>query len=179
MLRHALDNYYKFCAYVSAFSLCLICLIVSLQVVFNIINKLWEVFFGHSLGMLLPSYDSITGYLLVATTFFAVAYTFRQGAHIRVNLILTKIESKKLVKYIEIFSVSLVLALMIYASIYSVMLVHETWQFKDVSSGIIPIPIWIPQLVMSLGCITFVIALLDSLVGVITNEHLLDGGHDV
>lgn len=178
-MRRALDNYYKFCAYVAAFSLCLICFIVSLQVVFNIINKLWEVFFGHSLGMLLPSYDSITGYLLVSTTFLAIAYTFRQGGHIRVSLLLSRIESKKITKFIEIFSVFSVLALMTYASIYSVLLVHETWVFKDVSPGIIPIPLWIPQLVMSFGCITFVIALLDSFVGVVTDTHLLDAGQDV
>lgn len=178
-MRRALDNYYKFCAYLAACSLCLICIIVSLQVVFNIINKLWEVYSGHSLGMLLPSYDSITGYLLVATTFLAIAYTFRQGGHIRVSLLLTRIKSKKITKCIEVFSVFSVLTLMVYASIYSVMLVHETWLFKDVSPGIIPIPLWIPQLVMSFGCITFVVALLDSFVGVITNKHLLDSSNDV
>ncbi len=179
MLRRALDKYYKFCGYVSALSLCLICLIVFTQVLFNTINKLWELLFGNSLGLLLPSYDSITGYLLISTTFFAIAYTFRQGEHIRVNLLITRIKSEKVLLVIEIFSVALVLAFMIYATIFSFLLVHDSWHFKDMSSGIIPIPLWIPQLVMSLGCFTFVICLLDSLVGLFKHKHLSSGSLEI
>ncbi len=173
MLRKALNRYYQTSTYVSCAALCLICSIVFIQVVFNALNKAWEFCFGSSPGLLIPSYDSITGYLLVATTFFAAAYTFQKGEHIRVNLLISRISSRKLLFAIEAASVTIVLTLMCYASWFSISLARDSWEFQDVSSGIIPIPLWIPQTFMILGLLTFVLALVDSLFTMFRSGELL------
>ncbi len=173
MIRNALNRYYQFSTFLACCSLCLICTIVFVQVVFNTINKGWELCFGNSPGLLLPSYDSITGYLLVATTFFAAAHTFQKGEHIRVNLLISKIKSSKALFIIEASSVVIVLALMTYTTWFSIRLTLDSWEFNDVSSGIIPIPLWIPQIFMVLGCLTFVLALADTLIRMYKTEKLL------
>ena len=171
-MRKALDQYYKYSAYAAAFSLCAICFIVFLQVIFNTVNKLCGLIFDYSPGLLFPSYGEITGFSLVATTFFAVAYTFRKGGHIRVNLILSRIKSKKVLFGIDLFSISAVTFLTLWTIVYSLRLAYDSWQFEDVSPGIIPIPLWIPQLFMTLGCITFLIALIDTLVDLLRGKPL-------
>jgi hypothetical protein len=46
-------------------------------------------------------------------------------------------------------------------------MVRESIAFNDLSPGIVPVPIWIPQLTMALGLIVFSIAMIDELVTVI------------
>jgi TRAP-type C4-dicarboxylate transport system permease small subunit len=46
-------------------------------------------------------------------------------------------------------------------------MVYESWVFKDVSVGYLPIPLWIPQSSMSLGMLIFNIALVDELIRVL------------
>ncbi len=164
MIRTALNRYYQLSTYISCTALCLICSVVFIQVLFNTVNKAWELCFGSSPGLLIPSYDTITGYLLVATTFFAAAYTFQKGEHIRVNLLLSRIKSAKALFVIEAISVAVVLVLMCYAVRFSISLAWDSWEYQDVSAGIIPIPLWIPQCFMILGLLTFVLALVDTLI---------------
>lgn len=164
MLRNAINIYYKFSAYFAGTALCLICTCVFVQVLFNTINKGWEICFGSSPGLLLPSYDAMTGFLLVAATFFAAADTFQKGKHIRVNLLVSRVKSEKALFIIEAFSVGIVLALMAYASWCSIGLTLDSYKYNDVSPGIVPIPLWIPQVFMVLGLLTFIIALTDNLI---------------
>ena len=44
--------------------------------------------FGRTLGYGIPGVDDLAALFLVATAFLSLAYTFRAGAHIRVNLLL-------------------------------------------------------------------------------------------
>lgn len=164
MLRGILNGCYRVSSFLAGFSLFLICAIVFIQVLFNCANKVWELSFGTSPGLLLPSYDSITGYLLVAATFFAAADTYQKGGHIRVNLLLSRIKSVRALLIIEVASVTVVLALMSYAIWYGIRLAMDSFEYKDVSYGIIPIPLWIPQLFMVLGLLTFILALIDHLI---------------
>ena len=56
------------------------------------------------------------------------------------------------------------------------MLAYDSYDFGDVSIGMVPVPLWIPQAVMVLGLIWLLIALLDALIGLISGRitHLKD-----
>ena len=48
--------------------------------------------------------------------------------------------------------------------------VYESWKFKEVAQGMIPIPIWIPQSALVIGSAIFLIAVLDEFARVLRNE---------
>ena len=50
-----------------------------------------------------------------------------------------------------------------YFAWFTIDMVMDAYRFNDVSAGIIPVPIWIPQSSMALGLVIFTIALADEL----------------
>ena len=67
----------------------------------------------------------------------------------------------------ELWCVSASAAVSLYFTWYCVGLVRESIQFGDVSPGIVPVPLWIPQSAMALGLAVLAIALLDELVSLL------------
>jgi len=169
-MRKLLDRYYRFCFNIAATGLCLICLTVAIQVFFNLVNKGSSFILGESLGWQLPSYGDFTGYFLVATTFFAGAHTFRVGGHIRVQLILQRIGTGAARRLVELFSCSIVVFAIGMGTYYSLLLCMESYKYGDVSPGLIPVPIWIPQVVMVVGLFSLWVAVVDTLVQFVRNE---------
>lgn len=45
---------------------------------------------GRLLGFIVPSAEDFAGFALAASTFFGLAYTFREGGHIRVTLVIQR-----------------------------------------------------------------------------------------
>ena len=48
-----------------------------------------------------------------------------------------------------------------YFAYFAIRLVIDSWRFDDLSPGLVPIPIWIPQTSLALGLVILTIALLD------------------
>jgi TRAP-type C4-dicarboxylate transport system permease small subunit len=48
--------------------------------------------------------------------------------------------------------------------------VYESWKFKEVAQGLIPLPIWIPQMSFLLGVTIFFVAVVDELVAVLQKK---------
>ena len=124
---------------------------------------------GRWVGIIVPSTEDFSGFFLAASSFLALAYTLRAGGHIRVTLLLHR-WSPDTRRIIEIVTLAIALALTLYAAWSCVLLVIESYQFEEVSSGYIPVPIWIPQTPMALGLVIFAIALLDELVCLLRGE---------
>lgn len=158
-MRRILDSLYTLSGGLAALFICLICVLVCTQVVFNIITK-----FGlFGLNLTIPSYADFAGYFLAASSFLALSYTLRQGGHIRVTLF-SRVVSGKVRLALEIFTLTLCAATALWMVFYFARLNLESWRFGDVSSGIIAIPLFIPQLAILIGLVVFAIALIDLLV---------------
>ncbi len=170
-MRKFLDRYYRLCFNCAAACLCLICLTVSIQVFFNLVNKTSSYIIGESLGWQLPSYGDFTGYFLVATTFFAGAYTFRVGAHIRVQLLLQRLGEGTKRKIAELISCLVVIFVLSMGTYYAFLLCLESHEYGDVSSGLIAVPIWIPQLVMVAGLFSLWLAVVDTFLQLVRKEN--------
>ena len=165
-MRQVLDRMYGASEAIAAVFIVGICLTVLIQVAFNTIDRIAVAIGGEAIGLVLPSYAEITGYFLAAATFFALAGTFKNGAHIRVTLVIRHL-SPGWHRLIEGWCCALGMAMSGYFAYWALNLVHESWQFGDLSPGIIPIPIWIPQLPMAAGLICLTVALADALLQVI------------
>ena len=163
-MRRVLDRFYSANEGLAGAFIVLICLTVLIQVAFNIVDKLTVTAGFGAVGLVIPSYAEFTGYFLAAATFFALAGTLKGGAHIRVNLFLQRAPTWLRAK-LELWCCLLGIAMAGYFTYWTANLVYESWTFGDLSPGIVPVPIWIPQLSMALGLICLLISFVDSLIG--------------
>ncbi len=168
-MRKSLNRLYRLSGYLAAFFIFAICLVVIGQVALNLIDQLAGLLTGSAIGLTIPSYSDFTGFFLAAASFLALAYTLREGGHIRVTLFLLALPAG-LRRAFEIWAVGLAAAATIYLSFYAIRLTHESFTYGDLSSGIVPVPIWIPQTSMTVGLIILSIALVDELFGLLTGK---------
>jgi len=148
------DHFYLASGMASGLCIVLIMLIILAQIV------------GRMLGFIVPSAEDFSGYCLAAATFLGLAYTFRTGGHIRVTLLINRVPPRFAV-WFEGSILLLALGLTSFMSYYSINLIWESYIFEDVSYGYIPIPLWIPQVPLGVGCVALNLAVLDDFVGLV------------
>ena len=157
-MRHFLDRLYWLSGALAGCLILGICLLISAQILLNGASRL----FGPVLPTTIPSYADFSGYMLASASFLALAHTLRYGGHIRVNLV-----SQRLPKGVQVVLEFLVLALSAaivgFALWYMIDLTLQSYQYGDKSYGIIPIPLALPQAVVSLGLAILLISLIDTM----------------
>lgn len=149
-MRPILDKVYKFSGLLAAMFLALIGVLVVAQIV------------GRLVGVLIPSADDFARLSMAASSFLALAYTMRQGVHIRVKLLIDRLRPGP-ARAVEIFCLLCGTGLMGYFSYYCVDMVRDGILFPDYTIGLIPIPKWIPQVGMTIGVILLFISFVDDL----------------
>ena len=154
-MRHVLDRLYLWSGYLSAIFLVGIAVTIIAQVVGRFFPKL----------VVIDSTET-AGFCLAASTFFGLAYTFRQGAHIRVTLVtrLAKGRRDQLAHLWAILVFAVVTGLLSY---WSFDFVYDSYRFNDISPGLMAVPFWIPRSAMALGSLILFIALIDEFVSVL------------
>jgi len=165
-MRSALDNLYRLAGGLAAAFIVAIVVVVFVQVCLNLADKIAAAIAGTGLGLTIPSYADFTGFFLAAATFLALAYALREGGHIRVTLLLGRLPARAQHRF-EIAVVAIALAMSAYASWFIILLVYESFEYGDRSSGMVSVPLWLPQLPVAFGLIILTIALLDELVGLL------------
>ncbi|MGP6089841.1 TRAP transporter small permease [Antarctobacter jejuensis] len=165
-MRTTLDFIYRASGGLAAFFIFAIVALVFAQVCLNLADKIAAAVTGIGIGLTIPSYADFTGFFLAASTFLALAYTLRAGGHIRVTLLLGRLP-KSGQRVFEISVVTVALAMSAFASWYVILLVYESFEFGDRSSGMVSVPLWLPQLPVALGIIILTIALVDELISLL------------
>jgi TRAP-type C4-dicarboxylate transport system permease small subunit len=110
-----------------------------------------------------PGTDAYAGYLMAASGFLALAHTLKRGEHIRVTLLLARLQGGAR-RGLEIWALAAATALAGLFAFYSVRLAWQSRQFHDISTGNDATPLWIPQLGMAIGTTILLIAFVDELV---------------
>ncbi len=175
-LRRFLNFLYDASGALAAAFLCAICLIVLAQVGLNLVDRISELVTGEAIGLVIPSYAEFAGYFLAASSFLAIAYTLRGGAHIRVNLFINNLSSRAR-RVVELYCTAAGAVFSTYMAYWMVMLTIESFEFGDVSPGIVPVPLWIPQLALDLGLIIAAICFVDAFIQVLRGKdpvHLIN-----
>jgi len=113
------------------------------------------------LGQVIPSSEDFAGWLLSATIFFGLAYTFQQGGHIRVTMLLTRLSEKKR-RYQEFLNLVIGLAISGYLAFYTLYTVYDSYDYEEVTDTYLVVPLWMVQSPMALGSLFLFIAMLDS-----------------
>jgi TRAP-type C4-dicarboxylate transport system permease small subunit len=124
---------------------------------------------GRPLGINIPAGDEFAAWSMAAMSFLGLAYTFKSGDMIRVGLIVDKFEGRKK-QVIEVMALLIGLGFITFFAWYATSFTYYSWLLNDRATGVVPVPLWIPQLSYCGGLILLGIALLDELI------HVLMGG---
>jgi TRAP-type C4-dicarboxylate transport system permease small subunit len=118
---------------------------------------------GRQLHFHVPGTDAYAGYMMAAAGFLALAHTLKRGEHIRVTLLLSKLEGTPR-RGMEVWALLVATLLAALSAFYSARLVWQSRQFNDISTSNDATPLWIPQLAMAVGMLILLIAFIDELV---------------
>lgn len=157
-MRKILDWTYRLASIAAAASMVALLAVLALQISARLV------------GLIVTWSDDIAGFLLVATSFLALAGTFRNGGHVRVSLLIGR-AGPRLGRWMELGCLVLCAALAAYLTYSSFDQAYDSFRFDEQTSGLVAFHLWLPQAVMSLGIAVFFVATLDALVGVARGER--------
>jgi TRAP-type C4-dicarboxylate transport system permease small subunit len=150
-MRQLLDRVYRLCDWLAALCVLVLAVIVVIQIL------------GRMAGATIPGAHEAAAFLMAAAIYLALAYTLAVNGHIRVTLILERLRPKAR-WWTEIWCHVFSIYMIGYLAIFSVMLAWRSWQGGETSEGLVPIPLFVPQIAMALGVCLLAVRLVDQLV---------------
>ena len=124
---------------------------------------------ARSQDVVIPSSEDFAGWLLSATVFFGLAYTFNEGGHIRVSILLIRL-SESTRRYFELFNLLVALLISGFLMFYTAYTVFDSIIYEEVSDTYVAVPLWLVQMPMAIGSLFLFIAIVDSLVTALKGE---------
>ena len=122
-------------------------------------------------GFYIRGLAEYSGYSMAASSFFALAYTFYDKAHIRITLFLEKLNPSKK-KFAEIWCLFIATIFSGYLAFYFTKMTIVSLEFEERSEGADEILIWIPQSVVAIGAIIFSICIFHHLIFSILDKKI-------
>lgn len=113
------------------------------------------------MGYIIPSSEDFAGWLLSATVFFGLAYTFNSGGHIRVTILLTRLGGFQH-RFIELFNLTAALMISAYLMFYTAYTVYDSYIYEEVTDTYLVMPLWIVQFPMAAGSLFLMLAIADN-----------------
>lgn len=165
-MRKILDGLYHLSGFLAGLLVVFIFLIILAQIV------------GRRFGVVIPSANELSGFAMAGAVFLALAPTLRAGAHIRVGVLVRRLQGKAR-RRLELGVGGFSLLASSYAALQLWRLVLDSYRYGDLAPGLLPLPIWIPQSLLAVGISIFVVALADTLVALWRGEfpsYLAEGG---
>jgi len=124
---------------------------------------------GRLLGFAAHSFDEFAGYCMAASSFLGLAYTLRASEHIRMTLVVHRTHGAAR-RALELACLAAGVLLVGFFTWYAADMVWFSYTTHDVSQGLVPVPLWIPQAGMALGLATLFVALFDDLVAALSGR---------
>ena len=142
-----LNKLYKFSGYIAAIFL----IFIAIFILIGISSRIF--------GFYIRGLAEYSGYCMASASFFALAYTFVEGGHIRITLFLEKLAGTKK-KIVEIWCLVLACFFSGFLSFYFIKMLVISYKFQERSEGADEILIWIPQTSVAIGSTIFFISVL-------------------
>jgi TRAP-type C4-dicarboxylate transport system permease small subunit len=158
-INKLLKKIYKISGYIAAVFLILVAVFILTGIISRIFN-----FYIRGLA-------EYSGYSMAASSFFALAYTFYDKAHIRITLFLEKLDKKKK-KFSEIWCLSIASFFSGFLAFYFIKMTIISIKFEERSEGADEILIWIPQTSVAIGSLVFFLCVFHHLVFSILNKKI-------
>ena len=146
-----LNKLYKFSGYLAAIFL----ILIAIFILIGISSRIF--------GFYIRGLAEYSGYCMASASFFALAYTFVEGGHIRITLFLEKLSGLKK-KLVEIWCLSIAVFFSGYLAFYFIKMLIISYKFQERSEGADEILIWIPQTSVAIGSIIFSLSVFHHLI---------------
>ena len=150
-MRRFLDRLYLASGAIGAVFIALICALMIAQ---SILRE-----FGVRTGAV----NDVAAWFCAAASFFAMAHAFKHGDFVRVTLLLEALPAGRR-RWLEIVCLVIGTVCVAYLAWWANKFTYDSWAFKEVAQGLLPIPIWIPQLSFALGSLLLLVAVVDELI---------------
>lgn len=165
-MRFLLDRLYALALGLAAACLVAIALLVGVQLAGRLCDMALKLLGLPLTGFIVEGLPEICGYLLASSSLLALAGTLKAGAHIRITMLLQAVPNG-LRQGLELIAHVLGIAFTAFATFSLLSLTLESIRFKEVSYGLVPVPLALPQSVMTLGMAILCIAVCDEFLRVI------------
>ncbi len=120
---------------------------------------------GREIGVNVKSGDDITAWCMASMAFLGLAHTFKSGEMIRVGLLIDKLTGRTRWAF-EMFALIVAAIFSGYFAWHVVAMTITSWRINDMSTGVLVVPLWIPQIGFTAGLVILWIAIMDELVHV-------------
>ena len=151
LINNNLNKLYKFSGYLAAFFL----ILVAVFILIGISSRIF--------GFYIRGLAEYSGYCMAAASFYALAFTFVEGGHIRITLFLEK-ASSSFKRFLEIWCLIVATIFSGYLSFYLWKMLLISYDFQERSEGADEILIWIPQMSVAIGSTIFFISVFHQLI---------------
>ena len=156
-LDRNLNKIYKISGYIAATFL----ILVAVFILIGIASRIF--------GFYIRGLAEYSGYCMASASFFALAYTFVEGGHIRITLFLEKLSGLKK-RLVEIWCLSIASFFAGYLAFYFIKMLIVSYKFQERSEGADEILIWIPQTSVAIGSMIFFISVFHQLTLIVKKD---------
>ncbi|MEM7426912.1 MAG: TRAP transporter small permease [Pseudomonadota bacterium] len=146
-----LNRFYFYCGVIAACFL----VILGLLIITSIVSRL--------LGIFIPGLNSYAGYSMAASAYFALAYTFREGGHIRVVMLRNALTGKARFA-LELWCLSIASFFACYLAWFLIRMTWFSYKFEEKSEGADATLLWMPQSLMAFGAAVMAITVVHALI---------------
>lgn len=153
-LRAGLDKVYLAAAMLGAVCVALIALLMVFQSL------------GREFGLNTGATNDIVSWLCAAAAFLTMAHAFKHGDFVRVTLVLEKVSAKTR-RTMELVSLFIALLAVAYLAWWACRFTYQSFEFNELAQGLLPLPIWIPQVSFAFGSVLLLVAVIDEFVIVV------------
>ena len=156
-MRRLLDRLYLWSGYLGALFIVAICVAMVGQSILR------------ELGVRTGAVNDVVSWFCAAAAFFTMAHAFKHGDFVRVTLMLESASpaNRRRLELVSLFIGSLATA---YLAWSACLFTYESWEFNDMAQGMLPMPLWIPQLSFAFGAVLLWVAVVDELQLVLRGE---------
>jgi TRAP-type C4-dicarboxylate transport system permease small subunit len=147
-MRKTLDTLYLAAAWAGALCVLTICCLMIGQALLRL-N-----------GTLVRGADDITAWACAGAAFLPLAATFKRGELVRMGLFIDRLPDRT-GRWIELIVLTMCGAIALFMAYWLGFMVYESYIFNERAQGLLPIPIWIPQVPVACGSLVLAIALID------------------
>ena len=121
---------------------------------------------GRQVNLRVSGINDIVAWLCAAAAFLAMAHAFRHGDFVRVTLVLEWVPPP-VRRWMDAVCLAIATVAVGYLTYWATAFTWESYEFAEVATGLVAIPIWIPQSTFVVGCWLLMLAVLDELVTVL------------
>lgn len=117
---------------------------------------------GRIAGWRVGAVNDVVAWCCAAAAFLAMPDAFKNGDFVRVTLMLDRLAPAAR-RRLEVGALAVAAAFVAYLAWWAALYTYESWEFNDMATGMVALPIWIPQLSLVIGAVLFALAVLDEL----------------